>query len=68
MFDSFHSYTMKLKKTKEELEAQRSYLLADLYQRAARAGVHSVEELCRKLHCIEIKILFHSYKGGIYGK
>lgn len=52
-------------KALKELKAQRSSLMADLYQTCGQMTVRSLEALCRKIHCIELKI--HSFKGGIHG-
>lgn len=48
-----------------ELRAQRSSLMADLYQKCGQMTVRSLEELCRKINCIELKI--HSFKRGTHG-
>lgn len=57
---------LKEERARQELEAQRNCLYAELYQRAASMGVRSLEALCRRIHSIEIKI--HSFKGGLYDK
>lgn len=64
-FESCHSHNMlKGEKTKKELEDRRSCLYADLYQTCTKLSVRAMEELCRRIHSVEIKI--HSFKGGLY--
>ena len=56
----------RIETTCHDMELRRKCLYAELYQRAATMDIHSLERLCRRIHCIEIKT--HSFKGGIYGK
>ena len=49
----------------KELNSQRACLYVELRMACATMDVHSLERLCRKIHCIEIKI--RSFRGGIYG-
>ena len=49
-----------------ELEAERIFLYHRLYTEAATMDLHSLERLCREIHCIEIRI--HSFRGGLYDK
>lgn len=51
---------------KYELEARRLFLYHRLIAEAATMDVHSLERLCREIHCTEIKI--HSFRGGLYDK
>lgn len=57
---------LKTKTSLRELTQRQRNLQADIYQRAAAMTLHSLEDLCRRLHCIEHKI--HSFKGSLYDK
>ena len=57
---------MKEQRTKREYEAQRACLYAELYQYGASMPVRGLENLCRKIHGVELKI--YRLKGGIYDK
>ena len=59
------SVTMLSEKTKKELERRRSSLYADLYQLCGQMTVHSLENLCRKIHAIEWKIYSFKKDGRI---
>ncbi|MCR4916255.1 MAG: hypothetical protein K6A96_10930 [Prevotella sp.] len=52
--------------TRKELEMRRSALYADLYQCAAHMDLHSMENLCRRINVIALKI--YAFKGNIYDK
>lgn len=56
---------MLSEKSKKELERRRSSLRADLYQLCGQMTVHSLENLCRKIHAIEWKIRSFKKDGRI---
>lgn len=51
---------MRRAKSRKELELMRSILYADLYQLCGQMTVRQLENTCRKIHLIDMKI--HSFK------
>ncbi len=53
---------MNQNRAQSELEAALYSISADIYQRAATTGIHSLESLCRKAHIIQLRL--RSMKSG----
>lgn len=51
------------KLTKKELVMERDSLYADLYQTCGSCTLHYLEQICRKISLLSMKI--QSFKGGI---
>lgn len=55
---------MRPEKTIRNIEAQMKSLYISLYQTCISMSLTHLEEVCRRIHTLEIKI--RSFRGGLY--